>query len=104
MSASAKKWAIKARAELMAILGPVCAWCGATEDLTFDCVVPTGDDHHRGSTDQRMCFYRHQHFEHGNVQVLCDSCNAKKGDAVTDFRRPHDEMNWEHTGEFPPPF
>ncbi len=97
MSAAVKDWARKARVDLLALLGPVCGWCGATENLTFDCIVPTGDGHHRGSTDQRMCYYRYQHFEFGNVQVLCASCNAKKGDSITDFRR-RNKLNWEHLG------
>jgi len=86
MSARAKSWAIKARADLLAILGPVCAKCGATDNLTFDCIEPTGDDHHRGSTDQRMLFYRKQHFQHDNLQILCDVCNGRKADDVIDFR------------------
>jgi hypothetical protein len=77
----------------MELLGPKCGWCGTTEDLTFDCIVPTGDDHHRGSTDQRMRFYLYQHYEHGNVQVLCAPCNGKKGDVIMDFRTG---LNFEH--------
>ena len=101
MSAYAKEWARKAREELMQILGPICAWCGATEDLTFDCIEPTGDEHHKGSTDQRMCFYRKQHRDHDNVQVLCDSCNARKGDTIIDFRSVP-ELNCKPLGDLVP--
>lgn len=100
MSLRAKTWAVKARRDLMNLLGAQCAWCGTEDDLTFDCIEPTGDDHHRKSTDQRMTFYRHQHFDRGNVQVLCARCNAKKGDDVIKF--PRFELNWSHLGEFAP--
>lgn len=72
-----KQWAKKARSGLLDALGRVCVRCGATENLTFDCKVPTGDDHHKGSTDQRMTFYLREH-EKGNVQVLCHPCNSSK--------------------------
>jgi 5-methylcytosine-specific restriction endonuclease McrA len=102
MSKQVKAWARRAKAELLAKLGAQCAWCGLAdvEHLEFDCIVPTGDDHHRKSQDVRMSFYRYQHQEHDNIQVLCHRCNAKKGDAIIDFRRP--ELNWEQTGEFAP--
>ena len=100
MSAQSKAWARKARASLMAELGGACAWCETNEELTFDCIVPTGDDHHRGSTDQRMCFYRREHRERHNVQILCHKCNSTKGANVDNFYAP--EMNWEHCGELQP--
>ena len=74
-----KMWAIKERARLMGILGEVCVYCGATECLTFDCIKPQGHEHHRGSTDERMVFYRKQ-FRLGNLCVACSSCNSKKAD------------------------
>jgi len=85
MSARAKTWARQARARLLQIMGGTCACCGTTDSLTFDCIVPQGDDHHRGSTDQRMIFYRRQ-FESDNLQILCDSCNARKGADAIDYR------------------
>ncbi len=99
MGKAAKEWARRARANLMQELGALCKWCGTTEDLTFDCIIPTGDAHHRGSTDQRMCFYRIQHRDWQNVQVLCASCNAKKSDSVSEVRP---EMNWQHLGVLQP--
>ena len=68
MSRRHKLWAIAERKILMAKLGGKCSWCGTRENLTFDCIVPMGDGHHKGSTDQRMCYYRRQHLEHDNVQ------------------------------------
>ena len=57
----------------------MCAHCGTDENLEFDCIWPRGHRHHRGDASQRMCFYRRQ-FREGNLQVLCNFCNAKKGD------------------------
>lgn len=79
MARAQKDWARRKRQELMALLGNVCAHCGATCNLEFDCVRPQGDRHHRGDASQRMCFYRRQ-FRRGNLQVLCGDCNARKGD------------------------
>lgn len=98
MSARVKEWARRARAKLMSTLGNQCAWCGNSEKLTFDCIYPLGDQHHRMSTDQRMSFYHGQH-KAGNLQILCASCNAKKSDTVTEVPG---EMNWEHLGELQP--
>ncbi len=68
----------------MSALGARCAHCGTDKELTFDCIIPQGDGHHRKSMDSRVCFYRRQHFEWGNVQVLCASCNARKGSEIPD--------------------
>ncbi len=80
MARAQKEWARRKRAELMALLGNVCAHCGATDGLEFDCLRPKGDAHHRGEASQRMCFYRRQ-FREGNLQVLCSECNGRKGDS-----------------------
>ena len=80
MSRAAKDWAMQKRRELMTLLGNVCAHCGTAEGLEFDCIYPKGDRHHRGDASQRMCFYRRQ-FREGNLQVLCNVCNARKGDS-----------------------
>ncbi len=79
MGRAEKEWARRKRRELLELLGNVCAHCGTAENLEFDCVVPMGDRHHRGDASQRMCFYRRQ-FREGNLQVLCNVCNARKGD------------------------
>ena len=95
-----KEWAKEARRALVAELGGSCAWCETTEELTFDCIIPTGDAHHRGSTDQRMRFYIREHREQKNIQLLCHKCNSAKGDSITNDYVP--EMNWEHCGAFQP--
>lgn len=86
MSARQKEWARKARATLLEILGGKCAWCESTEQLTFDCKEPMGHTHHCYDTSQRISFYRAVHAA-GNLQILCHSCNARKGQLM-DFGKP----------------
>ena len=74
-----KLWAKATRARMTIILGSRCAACGGTELLEFDCRTPQGDGHHRGNAVERICFYRRQ-MRAGNVQLLCQACNALKGD------------------------
>lgn len=66
------------RTRLMMILGNRCAFCGNTTTLTFDCIKPTGDKHHRMNPLDRMHFYFSQS-RAGNVQLLCFNCNVRKG-------------------------
>lgn len=94
MGKATKRWAKNARRRLMVRLAvfqglpePACFCCGATIELTFDCIDPIdGERHHRMSTDQRMVFYRRQHYTFDNVQILCDRCNSRKADARVDYR------------------
>lgn len=72
-----KEWAKRARAELLRILGGKCVACGTDVKLTFDCIKPNGDRHHRMDPSARLCFYRKQH-KAGNLQILCDACNTAK--------------------------
>jgi hypothetical protein len=74
-----KRWASRQRQLMIAAMGGACAACGSTEALTFDCIAPRGDSHHRGNAVERMTFYRRE-ARAGNIQVLCDKCNALKGD------------------------
>ena len=74
-----KLWAKVKRQQLMHALGNRCAFCGNTEFLTFDCKVACGHSHHALDTSARMSFYLGQ-FRAGNLQVLCQSCNAAKAD------------------------
>lgn len=65
--------------ELFQKLGTACVYCGTTEDLTFDLIIPSLDDkHHRMNPYDRVLFYIQQDRQ-GNLQVLCDTCNSRKG-------------------------
>lgn len=72
------QWNHDRRVRLVQALGGKCAQCGVTSNLTFDCIKPTGGQHHRMSSVQRMGYYLAQ-ARRGNVQVLCHGCNSKKG-------------------------
>lgn len=74
------EWARRKRDELFLILGRKCARCPSEDKLHFDVIIPVGnDDHHRKySWDQRMRFYWRQ-YEEDNFQILCERCNAIKG-------------------------
>jgi 5-methylcytosine-specific restriction endonuclease McrA len=63
----------------MQALGAFCKFCRATDNLTFDCIIPTGDKHHKMSSRARMTFYIGQ-ARRGNLQVLCENCNRLKSD------------------------
>lgn len=81
-----KIWARKVRRLWLEILGHRCNWPGCTETdadkLTFDCIIPQGDTHHRWSTDQRMTFYIRQALA-GNIQLLCERHNSMKKNKET---------------------
>jgi hypothetical protein len=77
--------------ELLMVLGFCCKKCGhegnKKNPLTFDCIEPRGDEHHKYDTSHRMCFYWREH-RAGNVQILCSICNSKKAaidDAICPF-------------------
>lgn len=79
MSKASKAWARRARVELLTRLGGRCLWCHCRDyaKLEFDChPEPMGDRHHRGSTDQRMSFYRAQAAA-DNLRVLCSRCHNR---------------------------
>jgi 5-methylcytosine-specific restriction endonuclease McrA len=87
-NATDKRYRDKARDELFTILGRVCKRCGATAALQFDVIIPVGgpkDHHGKMSSTSRMGFYRRQHHERHNLQVLCSSCNTRKKDSVDMF-------------------
>ena len=81
MAKRQKVWAAKARDVLIAKLGGKCVKCGTTEELTFDCIIPCGHEHHRMSFDRRISFYRAQD-KLGNLQVLCKPHNDEKGNTI----------------------
>lgn len=78
MSARQVIWARSKREELFLLLGGCCRECGCGDELTFDCIEPQGDWHHRIGFTWRMSYYRQQHVA-GNLQLLCVSCNSRKG-------------------------
>ena len=82
MSKSAKAWAIRTRLRLITELGGKCAnpECGETEyeKLTFDHIYGKDWEATGLSTDQRMCRYVKEH-RLGLLQVLCLTCNSKRG-------------------------
>jgi hypothetical protein len=59
------------------MLGKRCVHCGATDGLTFDCIKPKGQFHHKMSSARRISFYFLQ-ARQGNLQVLCFDCNVVK--------------------------
>lgn len=65
------------RQRLLSILGKRCAFCGNQLGLTFDCIRPQGDNHHRLNPLDRMYFYFDQNRK-ANVQILCWPCNVRK--------------------------
>lgn len=78
MSARQKRWAVQQREKLIKQFGVRCRVCGGIECLEFDCIRPCGHRHHTFDTARRISFYRRQAVL-GNLQVLCQCCNAKKG-------------------------
>lgn len=78
MAKRQKLWAKRKRKELIDALGGCCKKCGTEDDLCFDCIIPTGDEHHKGSTDQRILFYLKMN-KIGNLQLLCQKHNSSKG-------------------------
>ncbi len=77
MSARQKAWAKRGRENMRSELGNECAHCAATSVLEFDCIIPTGDAHHKLDSASRHSFYRAQQ-KAGNLQLLCQPCHSEK--------------------------
>lgn len=84
MGKHAKAWARRKRDELLEELGPICVHCKERrrEKLTFDHIEGKDWSARGKSTDQRMCRYLKEHRLYKNIQVLCNKCNAIKGDPI----------------------
>lgn len=78
-------WARRETNRLRELLGGRCAKCGSKKNLTFDVIIPDGDEHHNYEWSRRISFYRY-HYKANNLQLLCDKCNSHKGDNMTDYR------------------
>lgn len=94
MSKKEKARGRRRRKELLEILGDKCAWCGTTEKLEFDCIIPQGDKHHRKDAAARMDFYWQQH-RLGNIQILCSLDNRQKSITDADFLQRLSQMKEE---------
>lgn len=92
MSARAKEWAKKARAQMIAELGGQCMDCLETNPkrLQFDHVHAwTRTWECTGlSTDQRMCRYRADRAAGIELQLLCETCNARKSQTIDKITSP----------------
>ena len=86
MGARQRSWARRERDRLYAILGGKCERCGAVEELTLDCKIPMGTAHHRIEWSHRISFYRAM-LAVKNLALLCNTCNAAKGNRVTILTR-----------------
>lgn len=82
MARRQRDWARRERDRLHALLGGKCQACGTSKDLTLDCKIPMGGDHHRIEWSARISFYRAM-LTLGNLALLCGTCNARKGDHPT---------------------
>lgn len=79
MAARQRRWALRTHRKLIQQLGGACEWCGRKRNLELDCITPRGDRHHKMEWSWRISFYRAELLG-GNLQVLCEHCNASKGD------------------------
>lgn len=85
-------WASNEKLRMKIILGGKCVICGIRECLTFDCIVPTGHEHHRIGSTARVTFYREQ-MRKGNLQLLCSAHNSSKGALPMPRYIPHPKQS-----------
>lgn len=77
-------WARKAKKALLSALYDIqsghCAHCQAERGFTFDVILPDIAPAHHETVEWswRISIYRQQ-FRIGNLQLLCRSCNSRKG-------------------------
>jgi len=99
MGARQKDWARRKTYELRVQLGGMCAKCGTTKDLEFDCIKPQGKAHHKMEWSQRMSFYNRQN-KLGNLQLLCGDCNWDKGRTSDKQFHVHLHLTFSNTQPF----
>lgn len=75
MAKRQREWAIKARLELIELLGGMCELCWSRDELEID--HPHGRKWHIRKVDQsmRIALYRKE-TQAGLLRVLCKSCNS----------------------------
>lgn len=66
------------RQHFFKLLGRHCAYCGGTEKLELDHILPNEKHRHDSGTSERIWewFYA---YDAGNLQILCAKCNKEKG-------------------------
>ena len=67
------------RRHIFKLLGNQCAFCGSTEELELDHIIPNGMPRRETSRSERIWEWI-QAFDAGNLQILCKKCNIIKGD------------------------
>ena len=84
-----RRWARAAYDRLIIELGGVCVKCGAVSALTIDHIDGCDYYHEKLEWSYRVSVYRREAKE-GKLQVLCETCNQKKGRPDPDSR-PDDD-------------
>ena len=79
MGREQKIWAVKRRLKLIQELGGECVQCGSISNLELDHIHGKDWVARELGSDQRVCLYIKEAAQ-GLIQVLCKSCNVKKGD------------------------
>ena len=74
----ARRWRELVRQDLLELMGERCAFCGSTDDLTFDHLRARDWKLEKVGSVQRMRIFRKE-FWAGKLQLLCRSCNSRKG-------------------------
>jgi len=73
-----KRRAVTRRRNLIAKLGGKCVECGAVGNLEIDHIEGRTWDIRSKGSDSRVAIYERE-AEEGKLQILCKSCNSRKG-------------------------
>jgi len=84
-----REWARRAYDRLIVELGGKCVQCGSLSALTVDHIEGCEYAHETVEWSYRVSIYRREAKE-GKLQVLCATCNQKKGRPDPDSR-PDDD-------------